>query len=119
MRLDLCVGDMRWAYALLSVVFFVMLDPIGDLFIEPVFPIVSHYSVNFCLTFRVKYDKGGSSSDFLDFAFFICDLEPFRYVLVVYDGQWKGFRIYGIIVFWCDLFVECYTITAPADGKHQ
>ena len=124
--LEICVGLMRlvdaFRYAfgllLLSIVFFVMFDPIGDLFIEPLLSIVSNDSVNFCLTFLVKYDKGGSSSDFLDFAFFICDLEPFGYVLIVYNSQWKGFRIYGIIIFWCNLFVEGYTVYAITHGKH-
>ena len=120
--LDLCVWTYAFiegAFALLSVIFFVMFDPIGDFLIKPLFPIVPYNSVNFCLTFLVKYDKCRSSLDFLDFAFFICDLEPFRYVLSVNDGQWKGFRIYGIIIFWYNLFVECYTITAPTNGKHQ
>ena len=118
-----CVGLMRlrwtYAFALLSVVFFVMLDPIGDLFIEPLLTIVPYESVNFCLTFLVKYDKGGSSLDFLNITLLICLCKPFGYVFSVNDCQWKGFRIYGIIVFWCDLFVKCYTIMAPTDGKHQ
>ena len=97
----------------------VVFNPRGNSFIEPLFPIVPNESVNFCLRLLVPYDKGGSSLDFLDFAFFICLCKPFGYVFSVNNGQWKGFRIYGIIVFWCDLFIECYTITAPTDGKHQ
>ena len=115
-----CVLSMRCGVMrlLLAVVFFGMFNPGGDSFIEPLLPIVPYESVNFCLTFLVKYDKGGSSLDFLDFAFFICLCKPFGYVFSVNNGQWKGFRIYGIIIFWCNLFVECYTVYAITNGKH-
>ena len=78
--------SMRWAYALLSVVFFGMFNPGGDSFIEPLLPIIPYESVNFCLTFLIKYDKCGCSLDFLDSAFIICGMEPFRYVGIVYDS---------------------------------
>ena len=116
-----CVLGMRCGVMrlLLAVVCVMVFNPRGDSFIKPLLPIIPYESVNFCLTFRVKYDKCGCSLDFLDSAFIICNMEPFRYVGIVYDSQWQGFCIYCLIIVWCDFLVKFDTVYAFTNGKHQ
>ena len=111
-----CVGYMR---LLLSVVFFVVFNPIGDSFIEPLFPIVSNDSFNFYLIFLVPYDEGRGSLDILDTPFTIGDIEPFGYVGIVYDSQWKCVRIFCFTICGKNFLVKFDTVYAITNGKHQ